>query len=107
MNRKNEIQALFEKSRQSFKKAFPASRRIQQLEAYLEDESLGHQHVNIRAALHMYKTGQLEYGYGSTVFAGGRIIRMDAIPKELIMEPKWAEVRCVFDSLSLNNLILI
>lgn len=107
MDRKKEIQALFEQSRQSFKKAFPVSSRIQQLEAYLQDESLSHQHVNIRAALHMYKTGQLEYGYGYTLFVEGQVVPMDAIPKDLMMAPKWAEVHCIFNSLSPNTYIYL
>lgn len=66
--RAKETQDLVEQSRQSFKEAFPVSARIQQLEAYLQDEkSMSHQHTNIRAALHMYQTGQLEYGYGYTL----------------------------------------
>lgn len=91
-DRAKQIQDLFEQSRQSFKEAFPVSKRIQTLEAYLEDETMSHQHTNIRAALQLYQTGQLEYGYGLTIFAQGRVISLDAIPKNLLMEPKWAEV---------------
>lgn len=47
----------------------------------------------------MYKTGQLEYGYGYTLFVEGQAVPMDAIPKDLMMAPKWAEVHCFFNSL--------
>lgn len=40
----------------------------------------------------MYKAGKLEYGYRYTIFAGGKVVSMDALPEELVMEPKSAEV---------------
>jgi len=43
----------------------------------------------------MYKTGQLEYGYGYILFVEGQVVPMDAIPEDLMMAPKWAQVHCI------------
>lgn len=67
MGRKEDIQAQITESERRFKEAFPVSKRIQQLESYLQDDSLSHQHVNIRAAIKMYKAGEIEYEYRRTI----------------------------------------
>lgn len=65
--------------------AFPVPRRIQQLEACLEDEKLSHQHINLQAAIQMYKSDKLEYGHSYTLFVQGKVMPMNVIPKDLMM----------------------
>ena len=82
--RKREIEAMLEESKLSCEAAFPVSRRIQELESYMQDPRYHNQCTNLEAIIKLYKLGELKYGTEFTIFAQGKIVSLDAIPPRSI-----------------------
>lgn len=82
--RKREIEAMLEESKLSCEAAFSVSRRIQELESYMQDPRYHNQCTNLEAIIKLYKLGELKYGTEFTIFAQGKIVSLDAIPPRSI-----------------------